>query len=180
MPATPEQLFAYLDWLGIVHRTVTHPPLFTVEESRQLRGKVPGGHSKNLLLKDKRDRVYLVVALEDAVIDLKRLHLLLGAGRFSFASAALMRSLIGVDPGAVTPFALINDTDRRITAVLDAAMMAEPILNYHPLVNTMTTTVSREDLVTFLEATGHPPRIVAISEAAGAAGVPVCERAAES
>jgi Ala-tRNA(Pro) deacylase len=169
MPATPEQLFAYFDRLGILHRTVTHPPLFTVEQSQQLRGQIPGGHSKNLLLKDKRDQVYLVVALEDAVIDLKRLHLRLGAGRFSFASAALMRSLIGVDPGAVTPFALVNDTDQRVTAVLDAAMMAEPILNYHPLVNTMTTTVSREDLVAFLEATGHPPRILAVSEAAGAA-----------
>jgi Ala-tRNA(Pro) deacylase len=176
MHSTPEQLFAYLDQLGIEHRTVTHPPLFTVEQSRQLRGRVPGGHSKNLLLKDKRDHICLVVALEDAVIDLKHLHLRLGTGRFSFASAAQMRSLIGVDPGTVTPFALINDTDR----VLDAAMLAEPILNFHPLVNTMTTTVSREDLVTFLEATGHPPRILAVSESADAAGDGASTRAAES
>jgi len=174
MPATPDDLFGFLNRLGIVHRTVTHPPLFTVEQSQQLRGTIPGGHTKNLLLKDRRDQVFLVVTLEDAAIDLKRLHQRLDAGRFSFASAELMRRLIGVEPGAVTPFGLINDTGRRVTAVLDAAMMDMPVLNYHPLVNTMTTAIARDDLVKFLEATGHPPRIVAVSAA------PPCQGAAEA
>ena len=167
MPVTPQELFAFLDSLGIVYRTVTHPPLFTVAESQKLRGTIPGAHTKNLLLRDKRDTVVLAVALEDAVIDLKGLHRLLGASRFSFASAAVMRALIGVEPGAVTPFAAINDKAGRVSVVLDAAMMAESVLNYHPLVNTMTTAVSSEDLVKFLEATGHRPRILALAEAAG-------------
>jgi Ala-tRNA(Pro) deacylase len=164
MPATPADLLAYLDRLNVTHKTVTHPPLFTVEQSRALRGTVPGGHTKNLFLKDKKDALYLVVALEDAAIELKGLHRLLGAsGRFSFGSADLLREALGVAPGAVTPFAAMNDPDGRVTVVLDAAMMACDVLNYHPLDNTMTTTIAREDLVTFLAATGHQPRIVAVS-----------------
>ena len=165
MPASPEQLFLYLDSLGIAHKTVTHPPLFTVEQSRSLRGQIPGGHTKNLFLKDKKDALFLVVALEDAVIDLKSLHRRLGAaGRFSFGSADLMRTTLGVEPGAVTPFGVFNDTDRRITVVLDAAMMRHATLNYHPLVNTMTTSIARDDLMKFLAATGHPPRIEPVAE----------------
>lgn len=164
MPASPQDLFAALDRLGISHATVTHPPLFTVAESRDLRGKIPGGHTKNLFLRDKKAAVYLVVASEDAVIDLKGLHRRLGAsGRFSFGSADLMMELLGVRPGSVTPFGVINDTEHRVTVVLDAAMMEHAVLNYHPLDNTMTTSIGRGDLVRFLEATGHPPRIEAVS-----------------
>jgi Ala-tRNA(Pro) deacylase len=164
MPATPADLFAYLDRLAIAHSTITHPPLFTVEESRERRGQIPGGHTKNLFLKDKKDALFLVVALEDAAIELKGLHRVLGAsGRFSFGSADLLREVLGVLPGAVTPFAALNDRDGRVTVVLDAAMMAHENLNYHPLDNTMTTTIARDDLVRFLAATGHAPRIMAIS-----------------
>jgi Ala-tRNA(Pro) deacylase len=160
MPATPQALFAYLDELGIAHRTVTHPAAFTVGEARGLRGAVAGGHTKNLFLRDKKGAPFLVVASEDAQIELRALHRLLGAsGRFSFGSAELMRELLGVEPGSVTPFAVINDTGRRVTVVLDAAMMANAVLNFHPLVNTGTTTISREGLLKFLEATGHLPRI---------------------
>jgi Ala-tRNA(Pro) deacylase len=165
MPATPDDLFAFLDRLGIAHPTATHAAVFTVEEARALRGQVPGAHTKNLFLKDKKDALYLVVALEDAVIELKSLHRLLGAsGRFSFGSAELMRASLGIEPGAVTPFAAINDTGGRVSVVLDAAMMRHALLNYHPLRNTMTTSIARDDLVRFLAATGHPPRIVAVSE----------------
>ncbi|MGA7388433.1 MAG: prolyl-tRNA synthetase associated domain-containing protein [Pseudolabrys sp.] len=164
MPITPEQLFAALDALSIVHSTVEHPPLFTVEQSRSLRGQIPGGHTKNLFLRDKKYAIYLVVALEDADIDLKGLHRRLGAtGRFSFGSADLLREVLGVAPGAVTPFGAINDTQDRVTVVLDAAMMEHKTLNYHPLVNTMTTSIKREDLVKFLEWTGHMPRIERLS-----------------
>jgi len=159
MPATPDNLFAFLDRLGIAHKSTTHPPLFTVEQSRELRGSIPGGHTKNLFLKDKRDSVFLVVAPEDANVDLKTLHHRLGANRFSFGSANLMLELLGVAPGAVTPFGVINDSSLRVQVVLDAGMMENAVLNYHPLVNTMTTSIAREDLITFLEATGHVPRI---------------------
>ena len=113
MPVSPDELFAYLDSLGIAHKTVSHPPVFTVEEARALRGQVAGGHTKNLFLRDKKGALFLVVALEDAAIELKSLHRLLGAsGRFSFGSAELLRETLGVEPGAVTPFAAINDTRR--------------------------------------------------------------------
>ena len=163
MPATPEQLFAFLDSLGIAHPTVTHPPLFTVEQSQSLRGQIPGGHSKNLFLKDKNGRLFLLVMLEDARIDLKTLPALIGSGRLSFGSAERLREALGVEPGSVTPFALINDREHRVTPVLDAAMMAHEVLNYHPLVNTMTTSIRAEDLLKFLAATGHSPLIRAVS-----------------
>jgi Ala-tRNA(Pro) deacylase len=164
MSAAPADLFAYLDTLGIAHTTVTHPAAFTVEDARALRGTVPGGHTKNLFLRDKKGVPYLVVAGEEAAIELRALHRLLGAtGRFSFGSAELMGELLGVTPGSVTPFAVINDVAHRVTVVLDAAMMADAVLNFHPLVNTATTTISREGLVRFLEATGHPPRIEPVS-----------------
>jgi Ala-tRNA(Pro) deacylase len=167
MAATPADLFALLDRLGIAHRTVTHAPLFTVEQSRALRGVIPGGHTKNLFLKDKKDALYLVVALEDAAIDLKSLHRRLGAsGRFSFGSADALRDALGVEPGAVTPFAVMNDAEARVTVVLDAAMMTHETLNYHPLDNTMTTSIARNDLVKFLQASGHRPRIVPVSDPA--------------
>jgi Ala-tRNA(Pro) deacylase len=175
-PATPDDLFAYLDSLGIAHKTMTHPAVFTVDEGRDLHKAIPGGHTKNLFLRDKKGVPFLVVALEDAVIDLKSLHRILSAsGRFSFGTADLMRELIGVEPGSVTPFAAINDKAGRVTVVLDAAMMAHAVLNFHPLVNTGTTTISRQDLVKFLEATGHPPRIEAVSGPAAAAAAAATE-----
>jgi len=168
MPASPDELFAYLDSLGIAHQTVTHPPVFTVEEARALRGKVAGGHTKNLFLRDKKGALFLVVAPEDAAIELKSLHRLLAAsGRFSFGSAELLRETLGVEPGSVTPFAAINDTAGRVTVILDAAMMANETLNFHPLANTGTTTISRHGLLKFLEATGHPPRIAPVSAQPG-------------
>ena len=164
MPATPDDFFAFLDRLGISHATVEHPPLFTVEESRALRGKIPGGHSKNLFLRDKKGALFLVTALEDAAIELKSLHRRLGAtGRFSFGSADLMMETLGVTPGAVTPFGAINDTAQRVTVVLDTALMEHAVINAHPLTNTMTTSIARDDLVKFLESTGHPPRIIAVT-----------------
>lgn len=164
MPATPDELFRLLTELGIDHKTVEHPPLFTVEESRRLRGEIPGGHTKNLFLKDKKGRLFLVVALESADIDLKKIHTRIGAsGRVSFGKAELLVEALGVQPGAVTPFGLINDKEQRVTAVFDAAMMAEEVLNYHPLVNTATTAIRRDDLVAFARACGHEPQILEVS-----------------
>src|SRR6478736_8315105 len=164
MPTTPDERFAALDRLGIAHPTVHHPPLFTVEQSRSLRGAIAGGHTKNLFLRDKKGALFLVTALEDAAIELKSLHRRLGAtGRFSFGSSGLMMETLGVVPGAVTPFGVINDKALRITVVLDAALMEHAVINAHPLVNTMTTSIARQDLLEFVESTGHSPRIVAVA-----------------
>jgi Ala-tRNA(Pro) deacylase len=166
MPATPDDLFAYLDRLGIAHTTVTHAAAFTVEEARALRGRVAGAHTKNLFLKDKKGALFLVVALEEAAIELKSLHRRLGAsGRFSFGSPEILQATLGVEPGSVTPFAALNDTQALVSVVLDSVMMGHPVLNYHPLRNTMTTTIARDDLVAFLAATGHPPRILPVADA---------------
>jgi Ala-tRNA(Pro) deacylase len=163
MAATPDQLFAFLDGLRIAHKTVTHPPLFTVEQSRALRGQIPGGHTKNLFLRDKKNALFLVVAEEDAVIELKSLHHKLGAGRFSFGAPNLLREVLGVEPGSVTAFGALNDTAGRVTVVIDRALMDHAIVNCHPLTNTMTTTIGRDDLIRFLEATGHSPRVERLS-----------------
>jgi len=167
VPATPDDLFGFLDRLGIARTTVSHPPLFTVEQSQALRGTIPGGHTKNLFLKDKKGALFLVTALEDAEIELKSLHRRLGAsGRFSFGPAEQMRGTLGIEPGAVTPFGAINDRERLVTVVLDAALMAHDTINAHPLVNTMTTSIARGDLLAFLRATGHEPRIEPVAEPA--------------
>src|SRR5687768_17861711 len=114
MPATPDDLFAFLDRLGIAHRTTTHPPLFTVKQSQALRATIPGGHTENLFLEDKRDTVFLVVAPEEARVDLKTLHHKLGASRFSLGSVALREEVSGVSSGTVTVFEAIYDTVARV------------------------------------------------------------------
>lgn len=168
MPASRADLAACLDKLGIATQTVEHPPLFTVEESQALRGEIAGGHTKNLLLKDKKDRVFLVVAEEDAEIDMKSLHKLIGSARLSFGRPELLGELFGVVPGAVTPFGAINDTAGRVTVILDKELMRHERLNFHPLENTATTTIGRDDLVTFLRHTGHEPQVLAVTSVAPA------------
>ncbi len=164
MPAAPDDLFAYLDRLGIGHSTVQHAPLFTVEQSQALRGQIPGAHTKNLFLKDKKGALFLVTALEDAAIELKSLHNRLAAkGRFSFGSPEILYETLGVQPGSVTPFGALNDVRSEVTVVLDEALMSHDTINAHPLTNTMTTTIGRDDLLRFLRATGHEPRIAPVS-----------------
>jgi len=163
-PLTPDDLFARLDALGIAHQTHTHPPVFTVEEAKALRGTLPGGHCKSLFLKDRKGGLWLVVTLEECRVDLKALADALGAPRFSFGSAELLYEVLGVRPGSVTPFAAVNDLARRVTVVLQRAMLEHDPLNYHPLENDRTTAVAPGDLVRFLEAGGHPPVVADIPE----------------
>lgn len=162
MPATPEDLFARLAELGIEVETREHEPLFTVEQSQALRGEIAGGHTKNLFLKDKKDRLWLVVAPEEAPVDLKRLHAAIGSARLSFGKAELLGEALGVVPGSVTPFSVINDREGRVTVVLSEELLAHETLNFHPLVNTMTTSIARDDLVAFLKAEGHDPVVAAL------------------
>jgi Ala-tRNA(Pro) deacylase len=165
MPATPAELMTMLDRLGIATTTVEHPPLFTVAQSQALRGEIPGAHTKNLFLKDKKGALFMVTAGEEAVIDLKRLHTLIGAsGRLSFGQAELLLEVLGVPPGAVTPFAAINDSTGRVRFVLDQALVDSGTINCHPLVNTATTTIAAADLLAFLKATGHTPAVVRVSQ----------------
>jgi Ala-tRNA(Pro) deacylase len=164
MAATPADLQVLLHRLGIAATTVTHAPVFTVAEARSLRGAIPGSHTKNLFLVDKKGSLFLVTAEEDAAIDLKHLHHVIGAsGRLSFGKPELLMAVLGVPPGAVTPFAAMNDTDGRVTVVLDVALAASPVINAHPLVNTATTTVATAGLIAFLRATRHEPRILPVS-----------------
>lgn len=155
---SPQQLFTHLDQLGIAHRTVEHPSVFTVEEAKALRGNLPGHHIKNLFLRNKKQEMWLVVALEDRAIDLKRLGEALGAGRFSFGSAERLERHLGVAPGAVTPLALINDAARSVRLALDRGLADGGPINAHPLVNTMTTALAPADLLRFFAATGHSPQ----------------------
>jgi Ala-tRNA(Pro) deacylase len=160
MAATPDALFRRLDALGIGHATCHHPPVLTVADAVQRRGNLPGGHCKSLFLRDRKGGLWLVVALEDRPIDLKALADRLGAPRFSFASPELLQQALGVTPGSVTPFALINDKERRVRVVLDAGMLEVDPLNYHPLVNTATTAISPGDLRRFIADCGHQPVIL--------------------
>lgn len=159
-PMTSAELLALLESLGVLHRTVSHAPVYTVAESRRLRADFPGGHSKNLFLRNKKGRMWLVTCLEDRNIDLKSLAERLGAGRFSFASAERLMGYLGVIPGAVTPFAVINDSGSAVRMVLDAGLLAHDPLNFHPLDNAMTTAVSADGLMCFLEHAKHAPEIV--------------------
>jgi Ala-tRNA(Pro) deacylase len=154
----PSQLFARLDALGIAHKTVEHPPVFTVEEAKALRGELPGAHIKNLFLRNKKEEMWLVVALEDRAIDLKRLGDVLGAGRLSFGSADRLKRTLGVEPGSVTPLALANDEAKLVRLALDRGIAGGGPVNAHPLVNTMTTALAPEDLLRFFAATGHEPK----------------------
>ncbi len=159
---SPQQLFARLDALGLAHHTVEHAPVFTVEQAKAHRGSLPGHHIKNLFLRNRKEEMWLVVALEDRAIDLKRLGELLGAGRLSFGSPERLRKYLGVEPGSVTPFAVANDSGHEVTLVLDeglkGGLQAEGPINAHPLTNNMTSAISLADLLRFFEATGHAPR----------------------
>jgi len=159
-PTSPEQILARLEALGIASRSFRHPPVFTVEEAKALRGELSGAHIKNLFLRNKKEQMWLVTCLEDRQIDLKALAAALGAGRFSFGSAERLMTYLGVQPGSVTPLAVINDGAGKVAVVLDKALLEFDEVNCHPLVNDMTTTLSAEGLVAFLEAEGHPPRVL--------------------
>jgi len=167
MPASPEDLFALLDRLGIAHSTLEHPPVFRVEEGEAIEAALPGGHTKNLFLKDAKGQLWLISALGQTRIDLKRLPAVIGSARLSFGNEAALYEALGVRPGSVTVFALINDEAKRMRLVLDKALLAHETVNFHPLTNTATTAISREGLLSFLKALGAEPLIVDFAEARG-------------
>lgn len=164
MAKTSQDLFAFLDSLGISHQTLAHEPVFTVSESTSLRDQIAGGHTKNLFVKDKKDRFFVITVEENATVDLKTVHKLIGASsRVSFGSAEKMLDYLGVVPGSVTVFGAINDVGNNVTFVLDEDLMREAVINGHPLSNDATTSIGREDLIRFLEATGHQPLVLKVT-----------------
>ncbi len=172
MAKTRSDLFAFLDALRIPHRTVEHPPIFTVDEGRDFKSSMPGGHSKNLFLKDKKDRLFLAVAHCDTPVDIVGYGKAAGAkGRLSFGKPALMTATLGVIPGAVTPFALVNAGASALTGVaVDTALLSWPAVWFHPLENTASTAVAPRDLLRFIEACGHAPRLVDLAAPLGGEG----------
>lgn len=165
MPWTRADLLAELARVGIEATTHDHRAVFTVAESEDVKNHLPGTHSKNLFVKDKKGRIFLISAESHAAIDLKTVSAKIGAsGRVSFCRAEQLAELLGVQPGSVTPFGIVNDHDRLVTVILDESLMQNELLNFHPLENTATTAIRRDDLVRFLTHCGHPPQIVAVSD----------------
>ena len=159
-PLGPDDLFRRLDALGIDHATLSHAPVFTVDEAARLRGRIEGAHSKNLFVRDKKENHWLVSCLSDRKVDLKWLAATLGTKRLTFCSPRRLTGYLGIRAGAVSPFAVINDHGGVVKVALDADLLAAQPLNFHPLDNARTTTVSRAGLLRFLEAEGHAPRVI--------------------
>lgn len=154
------RLYRRLEAIEVAYMSHAHDPVFTVAEAQALRGSLPGQHCKCLLLVGKKEKLYLAVVREEITVDLKWLAGALGAGRFSFAKPDILWEVLKVKPGAVTPFALLNDTERRVTPVLDAAMLDAPLVNYHPLRNDRTTAIAPEGLLKFIAECGHEPKLL--------------------
>ena len=166
-PMTRAQLFERLDSLGIAHHTTAHEAVFTVEESERLQREIPGGHTKNLFLKDAKDKLWLVIAECHTPIDLKALPKTIGSARLSFGRAEILQEALGVSPGSVTALSLINDPDRRVSVVVDQRLLEYDVINCHPLENTATTGLSRDDLQKFVRACGHEWRVVRLTNEGG-------------
>ena len=163
---TREKLFSKLDELGIAHNTIDHAPVFTVEERASVKAKMPGAHSKNLFLKDKAGQFFLICAKSDTPIRLNKLHPHLGSKRLSFGKAEALLEKLGVTPGSVTLFSIINDTKQDVTLIIDQRLTEHDVVNFHPLLNDATTAISSDDMIKFATATGHNPVILDLANLA--------------
>jgi len=155
--ATTDDLFALLNTFNIPTKTHAHPPVTTVEENRSLRGALPGTHCKTLFFKDKKECFWLCTMEETLQLNIRTLSDLIGSARLSFAKPERVKSKLGVEPGAISPFALINNPQNDINMIFDATLMAAKVVNFHPLVNDRTTAINPDDLILFLQACGHSP-----------------------
>ncbi|WP_313194782.1 prolyl-tRNA synthetase associated domain-containing protein [Shinella zoogloeoides] len=163
-PKTDKDLFQFLDGLGIAHTTKEHAPVFTVAESVALRDEIPGGHTKNLFVKDKKDNYFLMTVEEHATVDLKTIHSVIGAAsRVSFGKPEKLMEYLGVIPGAVTAFGVFNDAGKNVKIIIDEDLMAFDTINCHPLRNDATTSIGSKDLLRFIEATGHEPLVLKVT-----------------
>ena len=146
--------------MGIAYQNHDHAPVFTVEEGRDIKARLPGGHTKNLFLKSKDGQFVLVCALGDTAVSVNQLHKQLGTKRLSFGKAEDMERLLGVTPGSVSLFGIMNDTGGEVRLVIDAALAACDVVNFHPLLNDATTAISSADMIKFAEATHHAPTVI--------------------
>ena len=160
VPSSTDDVLKRLEKLGIATTTYDHPPLFTVEDSKSLRGPIPGDHLKNLFLRGKKSQMWLIVCREDLVVNLKEIGSRLGGQRLSFGSPERLFKYLGVIPGAVSPFALINDVNQDVDVILDKGMMSSSLLNFHPITNEKTTSISPDDLLKYIGSCGHQPKII--------------------
>lgn len=161
-PKTPDELFEVFSQLHINVTTLVHEPVFTASEGQHIKTTLPGAHNKNLFLKNKKGSYYLITLLDDKRLDLKTFSQEIGCGSLSFASDAQLMSQLGIEPGHVTPFALINPSAKNVKVILDKAMFSYDLLNFHPLKNHMTTTIARNDFLKFLEYLGYQPLITSL------------------
>ena len=157
---TRDEFIAWLDAEGLAHRTLEHPAVFRVGEGLDIKADLPGAHTKNLFLKDKKDRLWLISARQDTVIDLKRADRVIGAARLSFGNEGLLKDVLGLTPGSVTAFGLINDRARQVTFVLDRRLWEAEVVNFHPLLNTATTAMDQATFRAFLDRIGVTPIVV--------------------
>lgn len=164
MITSPDDLFAWFDARSIAHVTHWHEAVFTVAEGRELKAALPGGHTKNLFMTNKDGDLILISAHADSQLPLNKLHRALGVKRLSFGSPELMEEVLGVRPGSVTAFALVNDPSARVRFIVDRELMAHDPLNFHPLVNTGTTAISRADFQRFVAESGHELEVVDFSQ----------------
>lgn len=164
MLATAEQLYSFLDLNNISHRTLEHPALFTVEDGLEWHDKIPGLHCKNLFLKDKKDKIWLAILPHDKRADLNKLEKRVGAARLSFGKPPLLLEVLGLTPGSVTPFGLLNDHPKRVTVIIDEDALKPEEVNFHPLRNTASSTIKSVDLLKFIKALGYNPVIVNCGE----------------
>ena len=163
LPTTPQALLVLLDSLGISYRLHSHPPIFTVAEGAHLKETIPGLHCRNLFLRDKKEAMYLVVAANETAVDLKALEKQIGSARLSFGSPDRLWKHLGIYPGAVCPFAVVNDKNHAVAVILDKTMMAAETVCYHPLDNAQTIGLSPSGLLKFFAHTGHNPKILDLS-----------------
>lgn len=165
LPTSPDSLMAKLDELGVEYQLHHHEAVYTVEESEKIDADIPGTHCRNLFLRDKKKKNFLVVLQNATDIDMKKLPPVIGSDRLSFGSADRLWEFLGVRPGSVCPFAITNDTENKVKILLDKSMMETDVVNYHPLLNTMTVSLKPADLLKFIETTGHEAHIVDLSPA---------------
>ena len=155
---TKADVYALLDTRGIEYEAVEHPPVFTVEEA-QARARLPFAEreAKNLFLRDPKHRNYYLVTVPDTKpVDLKVLQERLGSKRLSFASPADLADKIGIYPGAVTPFAVLNDETRRVQVALDTDFERWGWIGCHPCSNTASVHLRTADLAALIKEHGSP------------------------
>ena len=151
-----DDLIRILNDNGFEYFLEEHAPLFTVEDSKSLRGQIEGAHSKNLFLKDAKANFFLISIEESASIDLKKTMQQIQSKKLSFAKPEYLQDILGTEPGSVSPFALLNDTKKQVKFYLDRSFLDSETVNFHPLINTATVNISPQNLIELIEKYHNP------------------------